>query len=270
MMYTLLLYNRGDLMEEIIVKSNNYKKILNKEQDVVNNEIEALLAGRLVRRGKLYGHVANGKEVGITKNEDLIIQLCRKKYLQIYEKQIKSSVDVLSHCIKKLENAPAIATPKEIIRSMPPAYQGLPESHFYHPSAKAWLLEPYRTNPHPLGEIYHTTPNGIDVRSKSEFGIATELERYNVPYRYECELILGGQTRYPDFIAINPFTGKEVVWEHFGIIDDHGYVGKMNKKMTLYINHGYIPFENFIYTFEFNVMDIRLLQSLIENIILKP
>jgi len=249
-------------MKSIIIELDYYRKQLKK----IDEELQTLPAGRLVKRGKLYCHSIDRKEVGITYDTELIAKLSRKKYLLNLKKRLDKYVFILSQCERRLK---PIAIPTEIIRSLTPTYQGQPASHFFHPSTSNWLAEHYQTNPFPPDGQTYTTENGIVVRSKSEFIIATILERYNIPYRYDAALCLGGQIKYPDFIILNPYNGKTIIWEHFGGLDFPKYKNKMNEKMVLYKNAGYVPFETLIYTFECDI-DIHNIQDLIENIILKP
>ena len=215
--------------------------------------------GILNKRRNFFYHAIDGKEVGITRNPDLISELCRKKYLLIRKKQLENN---LRH-FNKLD----VSTPEEIIRSLPSAYQGLPKSYFFHPSIKRWLIEPYQRNPYPLkGKGYKF--NGTIFRSKSESMIANVLYNNNIPYRYEAAIRLGNHTKYPDFIAKNPYTGKEFVWEHFGALHEQEYIQKMNNKLDLYMKYGYIPFKTLICTFETEIEDLDRIQRLIENVIL--
>ena len=235
----------------------NYKKRLSS----INAEVQALPAGSLIIRGKRYSHVVNEKETGITKNDGLIQKLCRKKFLQVLKKRMDKNISIISKANSKLANI----TPKEIIRALPAPFQTLPDDYFYHPKWKKWLALPLNQNSFEGRE--YETKNGILVRSRAEFMIATLLEEYGILYHYEAKLTLSGKTNYPDFLIINPYTGKVIIWEHFGSLHVPEYEQKMNKKMKLYQAHGYTPFETLIYTFEFN-LNTRYLRSVIENIIL--
>jgi len=249
-------------MKSIMIVLEYYKSLL----IVICAELRSLPVGRLVRRGKHYCHATNGKEVGITTDKKLIIKLTRKKYLLKLKKKLENNISILSYCINKLD---PIATPNEIIRSLSSAYRGQPRSYFFHPSTSGWLAERYQKNPFPLEGQTYTTEKGVTVRSKSEYIIATLLERYNIPYRYDAAVRLCGQIKYPDFIILNPFNGKVIIWEHFGGLDYSGYEDKMNIKMTLYKKAGYIPFETLIYTFECDI-ETQVLKDIVEDIIMKP
>ncbi len=98
-------------------------------------------------------------------------------------------------------------------------------------------------------EIY--TEKGERVRSKSEKVIADKLFMMNIPYRYECPLILKGMGKvYPDFTLLHIRTRKEIVWEHFGMMEDTSYTASTVRKLHAYQANGYYPGINFISTFE--------------------
>ena len=61
----------------------------------------------------------------------------------------------------------------------------------------------------------------------------------------------GNAVVYPDFTVLNVRTRKTYLWEHFGRMDDAGYVeNKMMRKIDLYRANGIYPGENLIMTFE--------------------
>ena len=113
------------------------------------------------------------------------------------------------------------------------------------------------------GAIYRTE-NGEMVRSKSELLIANELSRRGIPYHYEEEITLAasntvnyaesaaasGFTYHPDFVVLNPRTGKKYIWEHFGRMGDPSYAIDKVGRIRRYIQNGYIPGINLITTFE--------------------
>ena len=249
-------------MKSMLVELNYYRK----ELKAIEIELQTLPPGRLIKKGKFYAHAINGKEIGITKNPELIVMLYRKKYLLKLKKDLSYDIQAISNCIKRLR----LKSPQEMINSFSPVYQGMPTSHFYHPSVKPWLAEQFNSNPYPLKGQTFTSKKGIKYRSKSELLIGNELDNYDIPSRYDAEIILGTETKYTDFLIKAPYNGKLIIWEHLGALDYSGYSESMNNKMSLYMNHGYIPFENLIYTFECDVMDIRNIQRLIEDIILRP
>jgi len=248
-------------MESLIIKVKYYKK----ELEEIETELQKSPAGRLGKQGLYYYHVTNEQRVGITKNTKLIRQLCRKRYLIARKKQLSNNLSLTSHHIDQFD----VATPEELIRSLPATYQGVPVEYFFHPSIEEFLTKNYRQNTLKPEEKRYFTKNGIALRSKSEFIIATFLEEYNIPYRYE--IAFKSSNVYPDFTIKNPFDGKTFLWEHFGMVHKDEYEQSMNKKMSLYMNQGYIPFETIIYTYEADIeaKDNQRVRYLIENIILQ-
>lgn len=110
--------------------------------------------------------------------------------------------------------------------------------------------------------------NGVRVRSKSELMIANALEKAGIPFRYEYPIKLKamGNVR-PDFMCLNVRTRKEIFWEHFGRMDDEGYVNKNVPKIADYANSGYFEGENMIMTFETsqNPLSSRTIKLMIQH-----
>lgn len=113
-----------------------------------------------------------------------------------------------------------------------------------------WRLADYPRNPYYPENLKIHSSDGTMVRSKSESLIASELSSNGIPYRYECPLVIEGQTVFPDFTIRHPATGKVFIWEHFGMVDQEEYLEHTLKKLRIYFRNGYIPGENFIMTFE--------------------
>lgn len=244
-------------MKNLTTLVNNYQNELVK----IDQELEKMPTGTLLKRQSTFYHSQDGIDIGITKNPDLIKVLCRKKYLLARKKQI---IENLKTPINKLDNK----TARQLINKFSKAYQGLPQNYFYDPKIATWLSKPYRKNTLKAERIYYTH-NKIEVRSKSEVLIANELERYELPYLYEVEFKVDNQWMYPDFIVKNPYNGKLVIWEHFGALHKEDYEKKMNEKMARFRKDGYVLGENLIYTFESDIEDATRIGELIEDIILK-
>ena len=110
--------------------------------------------------------------------------------------------------------------------------------------------------------------NGTRVRSKSELIIANMLEQYDVPYKYEKPIILKGiGTVHPDFTCLNTRAHKEIVWEHFGMMDNEAYASKNIVKLNTYNQNGYYIGKNMIASFETsqNPLSSRFVKAMIEE-----
>jgi hypothetical protein len=113
----------------------------------------------------------------------------------------------------------------------------------------AWDAVHFNSNPYPIAKPLHTT-NGGSVRSKSELLIAQLLLSNHVPYRYEQELRFNQKSLYPDFTIQRPYDKKIIYWEHWGMIDQSAYRAQYHEKMEFYMQHGILPDENLICTYE--------------------
>ena len=133
--------------------------------------------------------------------------------------------------------------------------------------AAGWKAEQYeKMSIDATTEFYSN--NGIRVRSKSELIIANMLEQYDVPYKYEKPIILKGiGTVHPDFTCLNTRTHKEIVWEHFGMMDNEAYASKNIIKLNTYNQNGYYIGKNMIASFETsqNPLSSRFVKAMIEE-----
>lgn len=107
------------------------------------------------------------------------------------------------------------------------------------------------------------------VRSKSEKIIADRLDFFGIPYRYEApvKLRIGGIQKilYPDFTILNINTRKEVILEHFGMLDDKDYADSVSWKINTFILNGYELGHSFLFTQETSTtpLDTRVLDRII-------
>lgn len=107
--------------------------------------------------------------------------------------------------------------------------------------------------------------SGNILRSKSEVIIDMSLTQARIPFRYECQLIIGETILYPDFTILHPHTRKIFYWEHFGMMDVPEYAFHAFSKLQLYQTSGIIPSINLITTYE--TKDHPLDPELVSNII---
>lgn len=128
-----------------------------------------------------------------------------------------------------------------------------------------WLSELYEGLPFENDSPELQLPDDGCVRSKSEAIITGTLDRLNIPYRYEFPLHLKNNVCiHPDFICLNVRTRKEIVWEHFGMLDKLDYVNNFVLKMRTYSKNGYVLGSNLIFTVENK--DIPLSPNVVENL----
>lgn len=96
------------------------------------------------------------------------------------------------------------------------------------------------------------TQRGEKVRSKSEAIIADELYKRGIPYLYEPIVEVGSIEYKPDFILMDPSTGKLYMWEHLGLLEKSDYACRTFDKFKDYQSVGWILGVNLITTSETN------------------
>lgn len=115
---------------------------------------------------------------------------------------------------------------------------------------KCWLAYTYQKKGfrEDAAELY--TQKKERVRSKSEAIIADTLDRYGIPYRYECPLRLNGETIHPDFTILRNWDRRELYWEHLGMMDDTEYRNEAFRRIRAYEKAGIYPGRDLILTVE--------------------
>ncbi len=151
----------------------------------------------------------------------------------------------LRHCSKDFENVNILFTgSSEFLTLLSPYFS--PQSE----ELDCWMKSPYAKNQKHLEHLTHKVCSDEFVRSKSEAMIVKLLKQYQIPYRYECQLLLEDVELYPDFTILHPETGKLFYWEHFGWLDKADYVKNMHSKLQLYTSNNILPGINLITTYE--------------------
>lgn len=184
-----------------------------------------------------------------SKDREIKKLYAQKKYLQAQIQDFQAEQELL---LTYLTNHEKYASKAESLLSVQSHYRDLLIDTFstLDSPAKQWLSEEYPTNPNFPEQLKYPCPSGKYVRSKSELLIATALFSHHIPFRYENELMLDGTPYYPDFTILHPLTGEIVYWEHFGLMNDPGYVKKASRKIEHYISCGIYPGLNLITTYE--------------------
>lgn len=110
-----------------------------------------------------------------------------------------------------------------------------------------------------MEEIYHREDpkdcNGVYIREK-EIALAQKLAQkdYDKKVLSSIEKELNAINKYfscyPDFTLLNIRTRKEILWEHFGMMDDPEYVEKAVQKIMTYEQNEIFQGENLILTYE--------------------
>ncbi len=227
-----------------------------KELDAQIRTIEEKLL--YIPKGEFYV-AKNGKYIrwrtggGFTvskKKRDYARKLCARKYYEAkmgYLKKLKRVALAYEFAARSYEKRTLdeLSSDKEYASLLNEYFNG----NFASASAN-WKIKNYDSNMFFIEEKKIHTISGIMVRSKSEMAIADALTRHGIPFRYEYPLELDGHRIYPDFTILSPRTHEEIVWEHFGMMDDKKYREGVWKKLEKMASNGYIMGYDFIYTME--------------------
>ena len=245
---------------------------------ISNKNLEKLhnAPNRRVRIGKSNGNYQYSwfdektqKRIYIPKaqTEDL-----RKTVQRDYEIKVNKKLNTLKRRISDFLRIYDIDEVEKVYNNLSPARKRLviPIVETKEEFIKRWKSVKYE--PMAIDDnIEFVTANGVKVRSKSELIIANMLEQKGIPYRYEYPLMLkGAGTVRPDFMCLNIRTGKEYVWEHFGMMDNIAYATKNINKIQTYEQNGYLAGKNMIMTFETstNALNTSSLRCVLEEYLL--
>lgn len=238
-----LHFDIADIIEAHIALISETKKELRKLPD-----------GRLDYRNGKNGRIfyrqtiqRNGKtkSKGITRNKDAVSKLARKRFLKKQLKILNNNLDFLT------KKGASFVTPTagNILSLIGSDRFGLDRSLFTgrgH-ALSEWSKNYERDMTHSEHNVIPTSL-GIRVKSKIEKDILENLLDYDIEFRYEMIHYFGRDIIAPDFTIR---VGDElVIWEHFGRMDDQGYVKVFLYKLDIYIKNGFIPGKNLILTFE--------------------
>lgn len=221
--------------------------------------------GKIIHSTKKKGinwFVSDGKTKEYTSDKAIIEALVRKKYELMLLEELQDEEKILERYEKLLEKKkseemlePTSIFQKYLINS----YQSKSEK------IKSWIEKPKIQNNYHTESLQHGNKRGELFRSKAENMIAIQLKIKGIPYRYENQITINGNTYIPDFTIINPKTDKLVIWEHLGKIQNVDYVRKNLKKMGDYVSAGWIPGINLILTSE--TLENPLTDTMIEKTI---
>lgn len=233
-----------------------YKRLLKQSKEMekqikqIKKQMKDMPEGKLICcKDKWYLSDGHKKTYIKKKDRALAEKLAAKKYLSALLEDLekeKSAIDMyLRHSIKDNGKVKALFMgSSEILNLLSPQFYPLSRE------LDNWMKSPYQKNIKHSEHLTQKVGSMEYVRSKSEAMIVKVLKQYKIPYRYECQLVLGEVEFYPDFTIRHPKTGKMYIWEHFGLLDKIDYVKNMNSKMQIYTENNILPGINLITTYE--------------------
>ena len=244
------------MLEEAIFILENISKIIAEITVQINEkelELQGLPLGNFVccsSGGKSKWYVSDGhtKTYIPKKDRKKAQNLAYKKYLELCLSELyakKRALEQFYVTYSKIKPASMLLEKSVEMRKLVH-----PFITSFSEKAKEWMSASYIKNTKNPENLIHKSISGNILRSKSETLIDMCLFNANIPYRYECQLILEKSIIYPDFTILNAKTGRIVYWEHFGCMDNPEYAMKACEKIKTYVSNGIIPGVDLIITFE--------------------
>ena len=216
---------------------------------------------------RYYQCMEGGNEIYISKTEkDLPKQLAQKDYNKAVIKKAETRLKQIQKIIQDYSDDEI----EKIYTSMHKERQALvtPIEAMWDQRIEKWYEEEYDGKEFREGTAVILTEKGERVRSKSEKILADSFYRKNILYKYEKPLHLKGYgIVYPDFTFLSRKKGKEIYWEHEGMMDRQEYARTAVKKIESYqTNHIYMG-DRLILTFETEQcpLNFRIVENLIEK-----
>lgn len=134
----------------------------------------------------------------------------------------------------------------------------MPIEATYEQIIEQWVATPFKGKGFSDSMPVILTNKGIRGRSKSEKILADYFDSLGLVYKYECPLYLNNFGNiYPDFTFLSRKTGREIYWEHEGMMDNPEYARAAIQKIETYEKNGIFPGENLILTFETSMTPIN-------------
>lgn len=200
----------------------------------------------------------------ISRNEAKL--LAQKKYLEQLEKELTKQIKLLDFFQERYDETSL----EKVFDNLPECVRVLvtPLVKTYKQFGTEWTKKDYRPKLIKPGTKTYKTENGEYVRSKSEVIIANILKSMGLYYRYECpKQIKDFGVLYPDFTVLNPKDRKEVLIEHFGMMNNPEYVEIFMKKLKTYDLAGIYPGQGLICFFETSdcPLDIEYVERMLKT-----
>lgn len=210
------------------------------------------------------GNRKKARSKGITNDVETIMGLIRKRYvekaLSVIDKDIKTLDMAIKHYLPFDEQS--------LMESFLTRYPGT-EAGIYHglQSDEVWAEDYERQKDFYKEQLTNTSAKGIKMRSKGEVYIASRLDHYGIPYRYEASVPHPDVVRIPDFTIRRPRDGKIIYWEHLGMTDDGKYMSGNEVKLIEYENAEIVPWDNLIITYDMKGggFDAKIIEAMIQG-----
>ena len=254
-----LLIKEKERLEEIVIRTkmqlnNTPKGTLRLSQS--NSHVQFY---HCTAENKLGKYIAKG-------NEKLVQQLAQKSYDEKVLKVAEKRLNQINRFLKDYEDDEI----EQVFLNEHIERQRLiqPAEQTWEQKLVEWKGKEYNGKGFQEGLPVIVTERGERVRSKTEKIMADYFYRNGIEYKYECPIYLNGMGMvYPDFTFLSKKIGKEIYWEHNGLVDDPSYARNMVRKIDAYENNGIFVGERLILTYESeqSILNTRKIEQMLER-----
>ena len=233
---SIMLENKKDFEEELSTLPDG-------ELYCLKNRDSKLYYERFPRKGNR----KKEKRVAITRNLLKVHALVRKKYLLKAISIIKKDIRTIEMAIKHYADYDEESVMSKFLVKHPELREGI-----YHvrQSDEEWADNYVRQKVFYDENLKHLSSDGVRMRSKNEVYIASRLDHFGIPYRYEARVNHPDVSRVPDFTIRRPRDGKIIYWEHLGKTDSEDYLIGNGRKFEEYRDVKIVPWDNLIITYD--------------------
>lgn len=238
----------------LLKRQEQLKTVLNKLDSVMKNLPDGRLriCDRRVGAPQYY-HVdrqEGGSHIYLKdKDIKLVKALANKAYLVKLERECREELLAIERALLILRKG----DPEGVYSNLHPARRELVKPLMLTDDefVRRWEAYEYEESDFHPEEKKFSTKKGDLVRSKSEAMIADMYYDLGIPYKYEFPLTMkSGTTYYVDFACLRISDRTVLYHEHFGKMDDPGYVRRNMKKIDEYMKNGIFDGKNLILTME--------------------
>lgn len=200
--------------------------------------------------------------IAITKDSEKVLALVRKKYVESAIENVKNDIAEIERTIDNCRPIGEQSVMESFCAKYPELTKGLYQGGR---DPETWAADYIQPEFH-VENLKSISAQGEKMRSGGEMYIASRLDHFGIPYRYEDDTGIPDLRYAPDFKILRPRDHKIIYWEHFGKVDDYDYVRDNIEKVRDYIDYGIKPWDNLIMTFnnEQGGFNGKLIDAMIE------
>lgn len=233
-------------------------------------ELKRLPEGKLsvntVKGKPYYFHLSNGERKYLGSGENEVVKDLQKRY---YLEESLKRIDSNQKLLQKIGQEYISINLEEMMTQSPKAYREMPIDYFNlsKQNSSSWGSSKYERSQKYSEHLVHQTLKGDFVRSKSEAIISNIFFTKKIEYRYEEVIKINGKIIVPDFRILVKSENRIKILEHFGMIGNAEYMEDVMWKVKFYLENGFKPWEDIIFTFEdiYGNINTQLIDKIIEE-----